>query len=97
MKRSKNIKGKNKDQLDAIEDQGEKQLDAIKNQEEKQLDAIERQENQPKIIEKNKIVYLEDKIDKLFEMYFKSFNIQSKTLLNTLAKNLVVHFIKLVF
>ena len=31
MKRLKNIKGKNEQQLEAIRDQGEKQLDAIKN------------------------------------------------------------------
>ena len=59
MKRLKNIEGKNKDQLDAIKDQGEKQLDAIEKQEENKL----------KMAEKDEIVYLEDKIDELFEMY----------------------------
>ena len=84
----KNIEGKNKDQLDAIRDEGEKQLDAIKNQGEKQLDAIEKQkENKLKITEKDKIVYLENKIDKLFEIYPKSFTIQSKKLLKALAEN----------
>ena len=74
MKRFKNINGKNKDQLDAIKDQGEKHLDAIKDQGEKQLDAIEKQkENKPKMVEKDEIVYLEDKIDKLFKMYPNSF------------------------
>ena len=88
LKRLKNIEGKNKDQLDAIRDEGEKQLDAIKNQGEKQLDAIEKQkENKLKITEKDKIVYLENKIDKLFEIYPKSFTIQSKKLLKALAEN----------
>ena len=50
MKTLKNTEGKNKDQLDAIKDQGEKQLDAIERQ----------RENKPKIIEKDKIVYLEN-------------------------------------
>ena len=76
-----NIKGKNEDQLDAIRDQGEKQLDAIKYQGEKQLDAIGKQnENKLKTIEKDKIVYLEYKINELFEIYPKSFNKQSKSL-----------------
>ena len=66
MKRLKNIEGKNKDQLDAIKDQGKKQLDAIKDQRKKQLDAIEKQEDKLKIIEKDKIVYLENKIDEFF-------------------------------
>ena len=88
LKRLKNIEGNNKDQLDAIRDEGEKQLDAIKNQGEKQLDAIEKQkENKLKITEKDKIVYLENKIDKLFEIYPKSFTIQSKKLLKALAEN----------
>ena len=44
----KNIEGKNKDQLDAIRDEGEKQLNAIK-----------QKKNKIKIIEKDeKIVYL---------------------------------------
>ena len=76
-----NIKGKNEDQLDAIRDQGEKQLYAIKYQGEKQLDAIGKQnENKLKTIEKYKIVYLEYKINELFEIYPKSFNKQSKSL-----------------
>ena len=42
----------------------------MNNQLEKELDAIEKQkENKPKINETDKIVYLEDKIDELFEMY----------------------------
>ena len=55
---------------------------------EKLLDAMEKQkENKPKIIEKDKIVYLEHKINKLFEMYPKSFTSTSKALLNVLAKS----------
>ena len=88
LKRLKNIEGKNKDQLDAIKDQGEKQLDAIKNQGEKQLDAIERQkQNKLETTEKDEIVYLEEKIDELFEMFAKFFPGQSKTLLKNIAKN----------
>ena len=41
LKRLKNIEGKNKDQSDAIKDQGKKQLEAIEKQ----------KENKPKIIE----------------------------------------------
>ena len=74
LKRLTNIEGKNKYQLDAIKGQGEKQLDAIKNQEEKQLDTIKRQkENKLKTIENDKIVSLEDKIDKLFKIYILFF------------------------
>ena len=63
-------------------------MDAIKNQREKQLDVIERQkENKPKMIEKDQNMYLEDKTDKLFDMYPKFVNKQSKTLLNTPVKN----------
>ena len=84
----KNIEGKNKDQLDSIKDQEEKQLDAIKNQGEKQLDTIEKQgENKPKTIEKDKIVYLKDKTNELFEMCPKFFDIQSKSALKVFAKN----------
>ena len=72
----KNIEGKNKDQSDTIKDQGEKQLDAIEKQ----------KENRSKTVEKNEIVYLEDKIDELLEMYSNSFDKKSKALLNTLAK-----------
>ena len=74
MKRLENIEGKNKDQLDAIKNQGEKQLDGIEIQKEKR-----------KITEKDKIVYLEDKIDKLFEMHPKYFS-QGKKLLEILVK-----------
>ena len=54
-------------------------------------------------------MYLEDKIDELFETYIKSFNKQSTTLLETLGKNgkkiicltkfyyLMVHFMKFDF
>ena len=74
LERLKNIEGKNKDRLDPIKDQGEKQSNAIKDQGKNQLDAIERQkEIKPKITEKNKIMYLDDKIDELFEMYPRSF------------------------
>ena len=37
--------------------------------------------------EGDKIVYLKDKIDKLFEMYRNSFSKQSKSLLKTLERN----------
>ena len=88
LKRLKNIEGKNKDQLDAIKEQGEKQLDAIGDQGKKQLDAIERQkEINPKTIEEDETVHLEDKIDKLLEMYPKSFTSQGKKLLKILANN----------
>ena len=77
LERLKNIEGKNKDQLNAIKDHGEKQLDAIKKQ----------KGNKLKIVEKDEIVYLKDRIDELFEMYLNSFDKKSKALLNTLAKN----------
>ena len=52
-----------------------------------QLDAIEKQkENKPKITEEDKIVYLKDEINKLFEMYSKSFTSQGKKLLKILPK-----------
>ena len=75
LKRLKNIEDKSKDQLDEIKDQGEKQLNATEKQ------------NHLKTIEKHKIVYLEDEIDKLFEMYPNSFDKKDKALLNKLAKN----------
>ena len=88
MKRLKNTGSKYKDQLDAVKDQGEKQLNAIKDQGMNQLDAIKRQrEDKPKIIEKDKIVYLENEINELFKIYRKSFKKQSKTSLKSLAKN----------
>ena len=71
----KNIEGKNKDQLDATKDQGEKQLDAIEKQ----------KENKLKMVEKDEIVYLEDKIDQMFEIYPNSFDTKSKALLDTRA------------
>ena len=77
MKRLKNIEGKNKDQLDAIRDQGENQLDATKRQ----------RENKTKTNENDEIVYLENKIDELFELYPNSFNSNSKISLKTLVKN----------
>ena len=58
-------------------DQGQKQLDAIKIQ----------KENKPEIIEKGKIVYVEGKIDKLFEMYPKSFTSQDINSSKKLANN----------
>ena len=58
-------------------DQGEKQLDEIENQ----------KENKPKIVGKDTIVYLKDKINKLFEMYRKSLNNQSKSSLKAFAKS----------
>ena len=39
------------------------------------------------MIEKDEIVYLEDKIDELFEMYPNSFDKKNKALLNTVVKN----------
>ena len=77
LKRLRNIGGKNKDQLDAIKDQGEKQLDATEKQ----------KENKLQMVEKDEIVYLSDKIDELFEMYPNSFDKKSEALLNTLTKN----------
>ena len=79
LKRLKNIEGKNNDQLDAIKDQGEKQLNIIKDQGKKQLAAIENQKKKQvnaieKQKEKDKILYLEDGIDQLFEAYSKSFD-----------------------
>ena len=63
-------------------------MEAIKDQGEKQIDIIEKQkENKLKTIEKDKIVYLEDKIDELFKMYSKSFDSQSKSSLKIFAKN----------
>ena len=44
-------------------------------------------ENKLKTIGKDKIVYLEDKINKLFEIYPKYFTSQSKTLLRKFAEN----------
>ena len=86
LKRLKDIEGKNKNQLDAIKDQGEKQCNQRSMK--KQLYAIEKQkENKPKTTEKDKIVHLKDKTYKLFETYPKAFNKQSKTLLKALAKN----------
>ena len=65
LKRLKNNEEKNEQQLNAIKDQGKRQLDVI----EKQKD------NKIKIIEKDeKIVYLRDRMNKLFEIYPKSFN-----------------------
>ena len=43
--------------------------------------------NKKKIIEKDKIAYLKDKIDELFEMYPNSFTSQWKKLLKILANN----------
>ena len=78
LKRLKNIEGKNEEQLKVIKDQGRKQLDAIEKQ----------GENKLKIIEKDKkIVYLREGIDKLFEIYPKSFHDRSKILLSKLAKD----------
>ena len=65
MKRLKNIGGKHKDQLDAIQDQGERQLEAIEKQNKNKLKIIEKDE---------KIVYLRDGINKLFKTYPESFN-----------------------
>ena len=44
-------------------------------------------ENKLKIIEKDKIVCLDHKMDELFEMYPKSFNNQGKALLKMLERN----------
>ena len=54
LKRLKYIEGKNKDQLDAIKDQGERQLDAIEEQGKKNLKGIEKQEKQLKKIKNQK-------------------------------------------
>ena len=78
MKRLKNIEGKNKDQLDAIKDQGEKQLNEIEKQ----------KKNKLKIIEKDvKIVYLRDGINKLFKIYPESFSRKNTNSLETFARN----------
>ena len=77
LKRLKNIEGKNEQNIEAIKDHGEKQLDAIEKQ----------KENKPKIIENDEIVYLEDKIDELFEKYPNSFIKQGKNLLRKLVEN----------
>ena len=65
MKKLKNIEDKNKDQSDAIKDQEEKQLNAIEKQKKTKLKIIEKDE---------KMVYLRDRMNKLFEIYPKSFN-----------------------
>ena len=60
----------------------------MKDHGEKQLDAIEKQkENKLKMVEKDEIVYLEDKIDEFFGFYPNSFDKKSKALLNILAKD----------
>ena len=43
--------------------------------------------NKKKIIEKDKIVYLKDGINELLEIYPKPYSKQSKTVLETIAKN----------
>ena len=73
----KNIEGKNDQKLDAIKDQGKKQLNVIDRQ----------KENKPKIIEENKIVYLEDKKDRIFEIHCKFFTGKNKALLKSIADN----------
>ena len=78
LKRLKNIEGKNEQQLEAIKDQGEKQLNTIEKQNNNKLKAIEKDE---------KIVYLRDGIDKLLEIYPKSFNKRSISSLEVLARN----------
>ena len=77
MKRQKKIKIKNKEQVDEVKHQRKRQLYAIKKQ----------KKNKLKTIEKDKIVYLRDEIDELFEIYPNSFDKKSKSLLSTLAKN----------
>ena len=68
LKRLKNIEGKNKDQLDAIRDQGEKQLGAIEKQRRKNLKGIEKQEKlkkyKTKKITKNKKKELIKRVEK---------------------------------
>ena len=56
-------------------------MDVIKNQREKQLDAIERQK------ERDEIIHLKDKIDKLFKMYHKFFAGRNKVSLKSIASN----------
>ena len=88
LKRLKNIEGKNKDQLDAIKDQGERQLEAIKSHGKKQLYAIEKQKgNKLKMVKKRKIMSLKNEIDELLEMYPNSFDNKSKTSLRTFARD----------
>ena len=78
MKKLKNIEDKNKDQSDAIKDQEEKQLNAIEKQKKTKLKIIEKDE---------KMVYLRDRMNKLFEIYPKSFNKKSINFLEILARN----------
>ena len=74
----KNTEGKNEQQIQAIINQKkQKQSETIKDQ----------KENKPKIIEKDKIVYLKNEIDELFKMYPTSFTNQGKNLLRILADN----------
>ena len=56
-------------------------MDVIKNQREKQLDAIERQK------ERDEIIHLKDKIDKLFKMCHKFFGGRNKVSLKSIASN----------
>ena len=66
VKRLKNVKGKNKELLKAIKDQGRKQLDTIE------------KNNQLKVKKKDDktkgILYLEEGVNKLVDLYSSSFN-----------------------
>ena len=101
MKRLKYIEGKNKDQLDAIGDQGEKQLDAIKYQEEKNLKAISKQKKQLKksIIKKElikrvkkeekseRIVLLRNNLDDILVTYKMNITAKGEDILKKLAND----------
>ena len=78
MGRLKNIAGKNEEKLEAIKDYGEKQLDATEKQNKNQLKPTKK-DSKTKVI-----VYLEERIDKLFKIYPKYFNTKSKVVLEKL-------------
>ena len=82
-KRLKNIEDKDEEQLKAIKDQGQKQLNAIEKQNKNKLKAIEKDE---------KIVYIRDGINKLFEIYPKLFNKRCINSLEVFARNEVIDY-----
>ena len=87
LKRLKNNEGKNEQQLEAIKDQEEKHLNAIEKQNKNKSKAIKKDET---------IVYLRDGINKLLEIYPKSFNKSSINWLEVRAKNEGIYYKKFV-
>ena len=87
LKRLKNNEGKNEQQLEAIKDQEEKHLNAIEKQNKNKSKAIKKDET---------IVYLRDGINKLLEIYPKSFNKSSINWLEVRAKNKGIYYKKFV-